>query len=167
MMSPESLAAADGNIVRWFEQEFGGTVVGLARQTRWRPVSFATVDRGGTRHELVVRGDRTDMPLIFPLSHEMTFQRLLGEHGIPVATVWGWIDEPMAYVMDRVAGQEHFGDTSDEDRAATVDDYLARVRLPGRILDLGDVLVVATAAVRGLAMATRNTARTDKDSTSR
>ena len=37
----------------------------------------------------------------------------------------GEIDEPMAYVMDRVAGQEHFGDTSDEDRAAAVDDYLA------------------------------------------
>ncbi len=89
MMSQESLAAAEGNIVRWFEQDFGGTVVDLARQTRWRPVWFATVDRGATRHELVVRGDRTDMPLIFPLEHEMTFQRLLGEHGIPVATVRG------------------------------------------------------------------------------
>ena len=125
MMSAESLAAADGNIVRWFEQDFGGTVVDLARQTRWRPVWFATVDRRGTRHELVVRGDRTDMPLIFPLKHEMTFQRLLGEHGILVATVRGWIDEPMAYVMDRVAGREHFGDTGDDDRAAAVDDYLA------------------------------------------
>jgi len=125
MMSPESLAAADGNIARWFEQDFGGTVIELARQTRWRPVWFATVDRGGTRYELVVRGDRTDMPLIFPLEHEMTFQRLLGEHGIPVATVRGWIDEPMAYVMDRVGGQEHFGDTGDTERAAAVDDYLA------------------------------------------
>ena len=46
MMSAESLAAADGNIVRWFEQDFGGAVVDLARQTRWRPVWFATVDRG-------------------------------------------------------------------------------------------------------------------------
>ena len=125
MMSPESLAAADGNIVGWFERDFGGTVVDLARQTRWRPVWFATVDRGGARHELVVRGDRTDMPLIFPLEHEMTFQRLLGTHGIPVATVHGWIDEPMAYVMDRVDGDEHFAGTSDDDRAAAVDDYLA------------------------------------------
>ena len=125
MMSPESQAAADGNIVRWFEQDFGGRVVELARQPRWRPVWFATVDRGGTRHELVVRGDRTDMPLIFPLHHEMTFQRLLGDHGIPVAKVHGWIDEPMAFVIDRVGGQEHFGDTSDTERAAAVDDYLA------------------------------------------
>lgn len=124
MMSPESLAAADGNIVRWFEQDFGGEVVELSRQTRWRPVWFATVARGGIRHELVVRGDRTDMPLIFPLRHEMTFQRLLGDHGIPVAKVHGWIDEPMAFVIDRVGGQEHFGDTSDTERSAAVDDYL-------------------------------------------
>ena len=55
----------------------------------------------------------------------MTFQRILGEHGIPVATVHGWIDELPAYVMDRVGGQEHFPDTTDEDREAAVDDYLA------------------------------------------
>lgn len=125
MMTPESLAAADDNIARWFEQEFGGTVVELARQTRWRPVWFATVERDGTRHELVVRGDRTDMPLIFPLDHEMRFQQILGDHGIPVATVRGWIDEPMAYVMDRVAGQEHFPDVPDDERDAAVDDYVS------------------------------------------
>ena len=116
---------ADDHIVRWFERDFGGTVVELSRQTRWRPVWFATVDRDGVRHELVVRGDRTDMPLIFPLRHEMTFQRLLDEHGIPVAAVRGWIDEPTAYVMDRVGGQEHFPDVDDEERDAVVDDYLA------------------------------------------
>ena len=125
MMSSESLAGADESITRWFEDEFGGTVVELARQTRWRPVWFATVDKDGERHELVVRGDRTDMPLIFPLRHEMTFQKLLGDHGIPVATVRGWIDEPEAYVMDMVAGQEHFPDTPDDERDAAVDDYLA------------------------------------------
>lgn len=52
MMTGESLAAADDNIVRWFESEFGGTVVELARQTRWRPVWFATVDRDGERFDL-------------------------------------------------------------------------------------------------------------------
>lgn len=125
MMSSTSLANADDNIARWFETDFGGTVIELARQPRWRPVWFATVERGGERHELVVRGDRADMPLIFPLRHEMAFQRVLGDHGIPVATVRGWIDEPLAYVMDRVEGQEHFPDVEDAQRDAVVSDYLA------------------------------------------
>ncbi len=125
MMSMDTLATADDVIVRWFETEFDATVVDLSRQTRWRPVWFATVERDGQRDEMVVRGDRTDMPLIFPLEHEMTFQRLLGEQDIPVAAVHGWIDELPAYVMERVSGQEHFPDTSDENRDAAVDDYLS------------------------------------------
>ena len=124
-MSSAALDAADDTIERWFRSEFGGTVVELVRQDRWRPVWFATVDRDGERHELVVRGDRTDMPLIYPLEHEMTFQRLLGDQGIPVATVRGWIGDLPAYVMDKVAGQEHFPDTPDAERASAVDDYVA------------------------------------------
>ncbi len=130
MMSTESLAAADDNIVRWFDDEFGGSVISLHRQTRWRPVWFATVEKDGQQQEMVVRGDRTDMPLIYPLEHEMNFQRVLGDHGIPVATVRGWIDELPAYVMDKVPGEEHFGQlggavASDADRNAAVDDYLS------------------------------------------
>lgn len=125
MMSSEALSTADDAIVRWIEADFGATTVELQRQPRWRPVWFATVERHGERHELVVRGDRTDMPLIFPLEHEMTFQRLLGDHGIAVPTVRGWIPELPAYVMDRVDGQEHFPDTSDHDRESAVDDYLS------------------------------------------
>lgn len=124
MMSPEALAGAEDRIVSWCERDFDSTVVELQRQTRWRPVWFATVTRGGEHRSLVIRGDRTDMPLIYPLEHEMTFQRLLGEHGIPVARVHGWIPELPAYVMDRVDGEEHFGETSDADRAAAVDHYL-------------------------------------------
>ncbi len=125
MMLAETLAGADDVIVEWCETSLGAEVVELARQPRWRPVWFVVVERGGERLDLVVRGDRTDMPLIFPLRHEMTFQRLLVEHGIPAARVHGWIDALPAYVMDRVPGREHFGDASDEDRAAAVDDYLA------------------------------------------
>ncbi len=62
MMSPESLVAADGNIVRWFERDFGGTVVELARQPRWRPGWVAAGDRGGTRHELGGGGGRPALP---------------------------------------------------------------------------------------------------------
>jgi hypothetical protein len=50
----------------WLEANFGGTVTSIWRQPRWRPVWFAEVERDGQAHSLVVRGDRTDMPLIFP-----------------------------------------------------------------------------------------------------
>ncbi len=109
---------------QWLETELGGTVTDLRRQPRWRPVWFADLERDGEVLELVVRGDRTDMPLIFPLDHEMRLQELLHERGIPTPAVHGWIDDPMAYVMDRVGGQQDFVGTSDADRAAAVDDYL-------------------------------------------
>src|SRR5262249_61211330 len=102
----------------------GGRVAALARQPRWRPVWFADVERDGTLLELCVRGARTDMPLIFPLDHEMRFQALLHEHGIPVARVHGWIDDPCAYVMDRAPGRNDFAGTSEGERRVAVDDYL-------------------------------------------
>lgn len=109
---------------RWLTEEFGGSVRSLARQPRWRPVWFAEVERDGTVHQLVVRGERTDMPLILPLRHEMTLQAMLHDHGIPTPAVHGWIEEPAAYVMDRVGGQQDFTGCSEAERAAAVDDYL-------------------------------------------
>lgn len=129
MMSAEALASADEVIIDWFRTARGEAVVALERQTRWRPVWFVTVKNPGAGNgqprEFVVRGDRTDMPLIFPLRHEMAFQAVLHDHDIPVPEVLGWIDQLPAYVMERVRGQEHFPNTSDADRAAAVDDYLS------------------------------------------
>lgn len=99
-----------------------GRVAHLSRQPRWRPVWFADVERDGSTLELCVRGERHDFPGIFPLEHEMLAQSLLHERGIPVPAVHGWIDEPRAFVTDRVPGRAHFED--EDDREAVVDDYL-------------------------------------------
>lgn len=118
---------ADGSIApiwQWLERELGGTVVHIARQPRWRPVWFADMDRDGTVLELCVRGERVDMPMIFPLDHEMRFQAVLHDHGIPTARVHGWIDNPRAYVMDRVSGRNDFAGVPEVERDAVVDDYL-------------------------------------------
>jgi aminoglycoside phosphotransferase (APT) family kinase protein len=115
---------AIARVTDWLGANIGGTVVRIARQPRWRPVWFADVERDGELLELVVRGDRTDMPLIFPLDHEMRLQALLDAHGIPVPHVHGWIEEPLAYVMDRVPGRNDFAASSGEERKAVVDDYL-------------------------------------------
>ena len=108
----------------WLTDHFGGTVTDIRRQPRWRPVWWADVEVDGETRELCVRGDRVDMTLVFPLEHEMRLQSLMYDHGIPVSKVYGWIDEPSAYVMDKVGGRPDFEASSDEERDAVVDDYL-------------------------------------------
>jgi aminoglycoside phosphotransferase (APT) family kinase protein len=109
---------------RWLETNVGGRVVHLVRQPRWRPVWFADVERDGETLELCVRGDRTDMSLIFPLDHEMRLQAVMYDQGIPTPKVYGWIDDPKAYVMDRVGGRNDFEKSTDAERESAVDDYL-------------------------------------------
>jgi aminoglycoside phosphotransferase (APT) family kinase protein len=120
----ESLEARTAKVVAWIEEHVGGRVTRIDPQARWRPVWFAEVERDGEKLELCVRGDRLDCRHGFPLEHEMKLQRLLHERGIPVAKVYGWIDDPRAYVMDRVAGVEHFRDTDDATRDAVMRHYM-------------------------------------------
>jgi aminoglycoside phosphotransferase (APT) family kinase protein len=110
-------------VTAWLEANLG-RVQSIRRQPRWRPVWFADVERDGAVLELCVRGDRLDMPLIFPLDHEMRLQATMHDHGIPAAKVYGFIERPLAYVMDRVGGQPDFAKSTDEQRRAVVDDYL-------------------------------------------
>ena len=114
----------DDLVVAWLESRLGGRVVSWARQPRWRPMWFADVDRHGTIERVVVRGERSDTPLVFPLEHEMLFQRLLFEHGIPVPEVHGWCDEPRAYAMATVPGRPDFAECTDAERDTIVDEYL-------------------------------------------
>jgi aminoglycoside phosphotransferase (APT) family kinase protein len=107
----------------WLESHLG-RVTQIARQGRWRPVWFADVERGSERLALCVRGERVDMPLVFPLAHEMKLQALLHERGIPVPKVYGLVERPLAYVMDRVPGRNHFEGAAAAERDAVVDDYL-------------------------------------------
>lgn len=114
----------EGRIQAWIEQHVGGQVESVVRQNRWRPVWFAEVDRDGEHLSLCVRGDRTDAQFGFTLEHEMRFQRLLHEHGIPAAKVYGWCDDPKAYVMDRVSGSNDFGEAPLEERRRVMDHYV-------------------------------------------
>lgn len=145
-------AEQEARIRAWLEANLG-RVTHLARQGRWRPVWFADVERGSDSLALCVRGDRVDMPLIFPLAHEMRVQALLHERGIPVAKVYGLIEEPLAYVMDRVPGRNDFAGVPEAERDAVVDDYL-RVLARMHALDVrpfaeAGVLRAATPAQSG------------------
>jgi aminoglycoside phosphotransferase (APT) family kinase protein len=123
MMAPDD--AATERVVEWLVANVGGRVTHIERQPRWRPVWFADVERDGETLELCVRGDRIDMPLIFPLDHEMRFQSVLYDQGIVVPKVYGWIDDPCAYVMDRVDGEPDFAKSTEAERRSVIDDYLS------------------------------------------
>jgi aminoglycoside phosphotransferase (APT) family kinase protein len=111
-------------IVGWLSANIGGTVTSISRQPRWRPVWFVEIDRDGEALQLCVRGDRSDVELVFPLDHEMRFQALLSERGLPVPHVYGWIDDVDAFVMDTVPGRPDFTGVSDEERDTVVDEYV-------------------------------------------
>jgi aminoglycoside phosphotransferase (APT) family kinase protein len=108
----------------WFRSHLGAEVVGIRQQARWRPVWFVDVARDGKTTTVMVRGDRTDAAPLFPLEHEMRFQQLLEADGIPVAHVYGWVDEPRAFVIDVVPGENNFDASSDAQRAAVMDEYM-------------------------------------------
>jgi aminoglycoside phosphotransferase (APT) family kinase protein len=111
-------------VADWLVSNMGATVRSIRRQPRWRPVWFVEVERDGRVRELCVRGDRSDVELVFPLEHEMRFQATLSEQEIPVPKVYGWIDDVRAFVMDTVPGRPDFGDVSDEGRDTIVHEYV-------------------------------------------
>ncbi|MGD9793537.1 MAG: phosphotransferase [Acidimicrobiia bacterium] len=116
-------------VVDWLTKNVGGKVTSIARQPRWRPQWIADVERDGELIPLMVRGERYDMVLTWSLDHEMRFQKVMADVGVNVPKVWGWLDEPKAFVMDRVPGQSDFKDTSDADRDRVVDEYLQQLAI--------------------------------------
>jgi len=111
-------------IREWVRTDLGGDVIAIERQTRWRPNWLADVDLDGQRIELMVRGQRIDSPLVFPLRHEMTFQDLLHRNGIPVPRVYGWLEALPAYAMERAPGRPDFADSTVAERDAVMAEYM-------------------------------------------
>jgi aminoglycoside phosphotransferase (APT) family kinase protein len=114
----------NGAITTWVERELGGKVRRIERQARWRPVWWVSLEQNHEMLELCVRGDRIDSPSAFPLEHEMVFQSILQDNGIPVARVHGWCDQPRAIVMDRVPGRDNFEGVPDDERRRAMEDYI-------------------------------------------
>lgn len=123
---PEKLLepGSEDRIVAWIESNIGGKAGTMHRQARWRPIYFVDVERDGETLELCVRGDRTDVPQVFPLEHEMLIQKLMHEHGIRVPKVYGWCDDPRCFVMERVAGIPGFEGATEEQRQTVMRDYM-------------------------------------------
>src|SRR5882757_1572635 len=88
---------------------FGGKVVAIERQARWRPTWFLDIERDGEVVPLVLRGDRTDSEA-YPLRHEYVFHQLMADRSFPVPHLHGYLETPGfidAVLMQRVPGKPH------------------------------------------------------------
>ncbi len=108
----------------WLEENVGGRVVSIVRQPRWRPQWIADVERGNELVPLMVRGERYDCDMTWPLRHEADFQRVMVDIGVKAPKVWGWIDRPAAFVMDRVPGTNWTLELPTPERDRIVDEYV-------------------------------------------
>lgn len=126
LTAPENILdeAGEAKVVTWLEARFGGKVGPLHRQARWRPIYFVDVEKDGKTIELCVRGDRTDVPTVFPLEHEMLIQKLMFEHGVKVPEVFGWSEDPRFYVMARIPGIPGFEGATEEQRMSVMKEYM-------------------------------------------
>jgi aminoglycoside phosphotransferase (APT) family kinase protein len=108
----------------WLEENIGGKVVALARQARWRPQWIADLDTGGEVLPLMVRGERYDTDMTWPLRHEYDFQRIMDDIGVRVPKVYGWMDNPTAFVMARVPGSSWTKELPTKERDTIVAEYV-------------------------------------------
>jgi hypothetical protein len=137
-------------ITRHVERQMGGRVASISQQPRWRPTWFLDLERDGELLPLCVRGERSDTVLTFPLEHEMRFQRVLQDNGIPVPGCHMWIDELPAIVMDRVPGRPDFAGVDEADRERIVEEYFAALaRMHTLPLDAFDAAGIERAPTPG------------------
>ena len=116
------------HIVKFVEEQLGGTVTAIERIPRWRAGWYLTLERDGTRIELYARGERgPDFPSPFDLEHEARVHHLLEANGVPVPHVYGLAEGPVrTLVMTRVPGQQGLALARDDLHAPRADDDVHR-----------------------------------------
>ncbi|MDG1904327.1 MAG: phosphotransferase [Arenicella sp.] len=117
MKTVEVSAQEELDLIKCIEEMIGGKVVSIARQPRWRPSWFVTVEKnkpdqkdqhGDNKDELIelyVRGDRQSEVMPFPdLKREADILTVLQQQGIPAPTIYGMCESPQAIIMQASPG---------------------------------------------------------------
>lgn len=109
------------------EQMLGAKVVHIERQLRWRPAWFLALEKpNGERVKVHARGDRDSDVVPFPeLKREADILQTLAQQGVPVPHVYGMCDDPVAIIMETVAGTRDVSAAdSDAQRQAVARQYI-------------------------------------------
>ena len=98
-------AQCRAGIESWIAEHLGGEVVAMERLERWRPQWKVSYTSGGETGAVLVRGNRPIAP-VDALRFEMACMQILERNGILVPHIHGWMDEPVAFVMDWVETED-------------------------------------------------------------
>ena len=98
-------AQCRAGIEAWVAEHLGGEVVAMERLERWRPQWKVSYTSGGETGAVLVRGNRPIAP-VDALRFEMACMQILERNGILVPHIHGWMDEPVAFVMDWVETED-------------------------------------------------------------
>ncbi len=98
-------AQCRAGIEAWVAEHLGGEVVAMERLERWRPQWKVSYTSGGEIGAVLVRGNRPIAP-VDALRFEMACMQILERNGILVPHIHGWMDEPIAFVMDWVETED-------------------------------------------------------------
>ncbi|HAI64366.1 MAG TPA: hypothetical protein DCM13_05710, partial [Acidimicrobiaceae bacterium] len=98
-------AQCRAGIEAWVAEHLGGEVVAMERLERWRPQWKVSYTSGGETGAVLVRGNRPIAP-VDALRFEMACMQILERNGILVPHIHGWMDEPIAFVMDWVETED-------------------------------------------------------------
>ena len=98
-------ALQHAGIRTWIRDNLGGDVEDITRLERWRPQWKVSYRIGDDVSAVLVRGNR---PIAAPgdLHFEMEVMQVLEANGIKVPHIYGWCDDPMAFVMDWVETED-------------------------------------------------------------
>lgn len=139
--SPESadiatadIATADIDVIvlDWLTANLG-TVLDIRREGRWRAAWYAHVAAKDGVLSLYIRGARDGRWPPQPLSYEAEVQHYLGEQGLKVPKIYGFIPSVPAMVMECVPGRANLATADDEaSRHAIVEQLVDQMRLMHR-----------------------------------
>lgn len=110
------------------EASVGGRIIEGERQARWRPVFWLEVERpDGEVLPVCFRGGRIEQGEENTIRNEYECFRTLEKNGILVPKIYGYCEEPVGFVMEKVAGRPDLATADSEAEAETVRDEFIEV----------------------------------------
>ena len=140
-------------ITAWVEENLGGEVTEMERLARWRPQWRVDFTKDGVQDVVFVRGNRPiagDDDLRF----EMDVMMVLEKNGILVPHIYGWMDEPKAFVMDWIDVEDRdpgmFHTAIHAPSSMTEDRWQAMLAYMGHLAKIHDVPVSEFTHIKGM-----------------